>query len=133
MSSSKISDINGPDLPEFDDLNMLTDTLGELLERAEALFSRRFQVATYIKVDERHRFGFKRTNKAWRLVWVTDDGTPVPVPSISRGWRVQAAKAIPKLHEALIGERMAMAVELNEVIHDLEAYLDELEAEGDDS
>jgi len=118
-----------------DDLDMLADTLNELFERAEGIFCQ-YRVAAMVPAEGGY-LGFKKWTKSkalreWRLVWVGDGGgQPALLVSTSRGTRINAVKAIPGLHRALLEQREHVAKSTREAIEELEAFLDKLETEDD--
>ena len=113
-----------------EELGMLTDTLNEVLKRAEeALAALRYGVSATVPIGDRELV-YKKSGKNWGL-YVPDElghgGKPVSVFSVSRKYRLLAAKAIPDLHQALQDALKEQIKDVRDAIEDLEPFVEELE------
>ena len=115
----------------MNDLNTLTDTLNEVLERAEVALTKH-RVAVWIEsndFDEGRRLGIKKIgSNDWKLVW-SGNGVSTSVLSSSRKSRLIAAEYIPQLHEALQVEKARLAEQTRTAVVDLERFVEGLEAD----
>jgi len=116
----------------MNELDILTDTLNEVLERAEVALSR-YKVAAQVEVDDfNQQLGFKKVGtKSWCLVWFTNDGY-VKVLDSSRKSRITAAENVPKLYEAILAQRSEVIEQTRKAVETLEAFVETLELEQPD-
>lgn len=111
------------------DLDTLTDTLNEVLQRVEAVFALT-GVSTRIPVGPAHYLGFKKIGKKWRLTWAKGDEEPIALLDASRKDRLEAAKNIENLHASILSHQESIAKDMHETIVRLEKFVESLEAKA---
>jgi len=122
----------------MNELDILTDTLNEVLERAEVVLAKH-RVTAWVESDEfkdGRKLGLKKSGKNnWKLVWAGNGVTVSVLDTVlnsSRESRLIAAEHIPKLHEAVMAKKSDIAVRMRTAVENLERFVETLEKEDPD-
>lgn len=112
------------------EIDTIADTLNEILERAEkVLVDLGFTLPAEVHVDDR-KLSFMKHHGQWQLVWLSPTKDPLPVLQSSRKMRLEAARAFPRLYQALNEVHRELSDEAREVTEQFDSYIEGLEQQA---